>query len=68
MASHGKSLFWKEKPAIAQQLRAWRSDLLAKSIGRLLEAERQAKASGGLGSVAVDEELYAISRQAARLR
>jgi DNA polymerase-3 subunit delta len=68
MASQGKSLFWKEKPAITQQLRSWRSDMLAKSVGRLLEAERQAKASGGLGSAAVDEELYAISRQAARLR
>ena len=68
MASHGKALFWKEKPAVAQQLRSWRSDLLAKSVGRLLEAERQAKASGGLGSAAVDEELFAISRQAARLR
>lgn len=68
MASHGKSLFWKEKPAITQQLRGWRADLLAKSVGRLLDAERQAKASGGLGAAAVDEELFAICRQAARLR
>jgi DNA polymerase-3 subunit delta len=68
MAAHGKSLFWKEKPAIGQQLRGWRSELLAKSVGRLLEAERQAKASGGLGAAAVDEELFAICRQAARLR
>jgi DNA polymerase-3 subunit delta len=68
MASQGKSLFWKEKPAIGQQLGRWRSDLLAKSVGRLLEAERQAKASGGLGTPAVNEELFAICRQAARLR
>ena len=68
MASQGKSLFWKEKPAVAQQLSRWRSDLLAKSIGRLLDAERQVKASGGLGPAAVDEELFAICRQAARLR
>jgi DNA polymerase-3 subunit delta len=68
MASHGKSLFWKEKPAIAQQLGRWRSDLLAKSVSRLVEAERQAKASGTLGARAVDEELFAICRQAARLR
>jgi DNA polymerase-3 subunit delta len=68
MASHGKSVFFKEKNAVAQQVRGWRSDLLAKSMGRLLEAERQAKASGGLGAAAVDEELFAISRQAARLR
>jgi DNA polymerase-3 subunit delta len=68
MASQGKSLFWKEKPSISQQLRRWRSDLLAKSVSRLVEAERQLKASGGLGPVAVDEELFTICRQAARLR
>jgi DNA polymerase-3 subunit delta len=68
MASQGKSLFWKEKPSVGQQLGRWRSDLLAKSVSRLLEAERQAKASGSLGARAVDEELFAICRQAARLR
>jgi DNA polymerase-3 subunit delta len=68
MASQGKALFWKEKPAIAEQLGRWRSDVLAKAIARLLEAERQVKAPGGLGPVAVDEELLTISRQAARLR
>ena len=67
MASQGKSLFWKEKPAIAQQLVRWRSPLLAKATARLLETERQVKASGGLGPLAVDEELFAICRQAARL-
>jgi DNA polymerase-3 subunit delta len=68
MASHGKSLFWKEKPAVTRQLGRWRSDLLAKSVARLVDAERQLKASGGLGPTAVDEELFAICRQAARLR
>jgi DNA polymerase-3 subunit delta len=68
MASQGKSLFWKEKPGISRQLTRWRSDLLAKGMGRLLEAERQVKASGGIGPLAVDEELLAICRQAARLR
>jgi len=68
MASQGKSLFWKEKPAISRQLGRWRSDLLARALGRLLEAEREVKASGGLGPLAVEEELLAISRQAARLR
>jgi DNA polymerase-3 subunit delta len=37
-------------------------------MGRLLEAERQVKASGGAGAIVVDEELFAICRQAARLR
>jgi len=68
MASQGKSLFWKEKPAVARQLGRWRADLLAKSLSRLVAAERALKASGGLGPVAVDEELFAICRQAARLR
>ena len=68
MASAGKSLFWKEKDSIGRQLARWRSDLLAKSVSRLLEAERQVKAPGGLGPAAVDEELFAICRQAARLR
>ncbi len=68
MASQGKAIFWKEKDSVALQLSRWRSDLLAKSLGRLLESERQVKASGGLGPLAVDEELFAICRQAARLR
>jgi ubiquinone biosynthesis protein UbiJ len=61
-------LFWKEKPELARQLSRWRGDLLAKSVNRLLEAERQVKAPGGLGAAAVDEELFAIARHAARLR
>ena len=68
MASQGKAVFWKEKDSVERQLSRWRADLLAKSVSRLVEAERQAKASGTLGAAAVDEELFAICRQAARLR
>lgn len=68
MASDGKAVFWKEKPVVSQQLARWRPDLLAKAVSRLMEAERQAMAPGGLGSLAVDEEMLAICRQAARLR
>lgn len=68
MASQGKAIFFKEKDSVAGQLSRWPADLLAKAMGRLLEAERQVKASGALGTVAVDEELFAICRQAARLR
>jgi DNA polymerase-3 subunit delta len=68
MASHGKAIFWKEKDAVAAQVSRWSADLIAKGMSRLLEAERQVKASGGLGQLAVDEELFAICRQAARLR
>lgn len=68
MASAGKSLFWREKPSIEIQLRRWRSELIAKAMARLADAERLLKASGGPGPVAADEELFAICRQAARLR
>ncbi len=68
MASSGKSLFWKEKDAVARQLGRWRSTLVAKAVARLVEAERQVKASGGIGDNAADAELFAICRQAARLR
>lgn len=67
MASSGKSLFWKEKDIVARQLSRWRAPLLAKAMARLVEAERQVKASGGIGPLAADEELFAICRQAARL-
>jgi len=68
MASSGKSLFWKEKDSVGGQLMRWRADLLAKAVSRLIEAERQVKAAGGAGPLAADEELFAICRQAARLR
>jgi DNA polymerase-3 subunit delta len=68
MASQGKSIFFKEKDGIERQLRRWRGDLIAKAMHRLAEAERQVKSSGGLGPLAADAELFAICRQAARLR
>jgi DNA polymerase-3 subunit delta len=68
IAAKGKAIFWKEKDAVASQLARWPSETIARGMGRLLEAERQVKASGGLGPLAVDEELFAICRQAARLR
>ena len=66
MASTGKGIFFKEREGIQQQIRRWRSDVIAKSIGRLLDAEREVMT--GAGSIAADEELLAICRQAARLR
>ncbi|HEX8444674.1 MAG TPA: DNA polymerase III subunit delta [Allosphingosinicella sp.] len=68
VAARGKAIFWKEKDAITSQLARWPAEMIARGMGRLLEAERQVKASGGLGPLAVDEELFAICRQAARLR
>jgi DNA polymerase-3 subunit delta len=66
MGAQGKSLFWKEKDAIGRQLEGWRADRLARCVARLSEAEREVKASGGLGSLAADVELLAIARQAQR--
>jgi DNA polymerase-3 subunit delta len=68
IAAKGNAIFWKEKDAITRQLSRWPAELIARAQGRLLEAERQVKASGGLGDLAVDEELFALCRQAARLR
>lgn len=68
MASSGKSLFFKEKDAIGAQLGRWRSEVIAKAVGRLVEAERQVMSPGGPGIIAADAELFAICRQAARLR
>jgi DNA polymerase-3 subunit delta len=68
MASSGKSLFWKDRDAIGPQLGRWRGDLIARVIGRLIEAERQVMMPGGPGIVAAEAELFAICRQAGRLR
>ena len=61
-------MFWKDKDAIGAQLSRWRSDLLAKAMGRVMDVQRQVISPGGIGALAVDEELFAICRQAARLR
>ena len=68
MTSPGKSMFWRDEKTMAPQARRWRSPLLAKAISRLVEAERQVMTPGGPGDVAADAELFAICRQAARLK
>ena len=68
MASAGNALFWKEKDEVVRQLARWDPETIAAAINRLGEAERLVKASGSLGSIAVEEELLTISRRAARMR
>jgi DNA polymerase-3 subunit delta len=68
MASAGKSIFFKEKDGVERQLRRWPAELIAKAMTRLSDAERQVKSAGALGPIAADAELFAICRQAARLR
>jgi DNA polymerase-3 subunit delta len=66
--SSTKPLFWKDKEAVARQVARWSPDAIETAIRRLAAAERQIKAAGSPGNVAVEEELLAISRAAARMR
>lgn len=68
MAAQGKAIFWKEKDAIADQLGRWPAAMIDKAILRLADAERELKAPAALGTIAVEAELTAIARQAAKLR
>lgn len=64
MATAGRAMFYKEKPAVTRQLGRWKSDKLASAASRLLAAERDFKASGSLGSDAIAEQLFTVARAA----
>ena len=64
----GRAIFWKDKPLVQRQARAWPLDAVARLMHRLLEAERATRDSRGPGDIAVRQALLAISRQAARSR
>lgn len=64
----GRSMFFKDKPAITRQLGRWSGDRLATALSRVLEAEREVKSSGSLGADAVGEKLFAIAQAAGRRR
>ncbi|WP_114954602.1 DNA polymerase III subunit delta [Sphingosinicella terrae] len=68
MESAGKAVFWKERDIVAGQLARWRAPLIAKAVSRLTAAQRDVMRPDGPGLVAADAELFAICRQAARLR
>ena len=68
IAKAGRAIFWKDKAIITDQVERWHSDALVIAIKRAGGAERALKSSGGPGSVAVDEELFAIARKARSLR
>lgn len=68
MASAGKSLFFKEKPSIARQLKRWPSARLATVAKRLLAAECDFKSPGSLGPDAIAEPLFEIAQAASRER
>lgn len=64
----GRAIFYKQKNAIALQLGRWRPDAIAKAIERLTAAQRLTMAPDGPGTSAIDDELFAICRQAARAK
>lgn len=68
MASTGKSMFFKDKPAVTRQLGRWSGERLATALTRTLDAERALKSPGSLGADAIGETLFAISQAAARRR
>lgn len=66
IANQGKGLFWKEKDAVERQLGSWDAPTLARCLSRLNAAELEVKRSGGLGPLAAEAELLALTRQGAR--
>lgn len=66
MASDGKYIFFKEKSAIERQLKRWGPSRLARVHSRLVNAERDIKAAGSIGTIAADETIAAITRLGAR--
>ncbi|WP_336968130.1 DNA polymerase III subunit delta [Sphingobium aromaticiconvertens] len=68
MDAAGKAVFWKEKGAVARQVRLWDAPGIARVIQRLSDAERASRSSRNAGDVLVRHELLAIARQGARDR
>ncbi|OYX16295.1 MAG: DNA polymerase III subunit delta [Sphingomonadales bacterium 32-67-7] len=64
----GRAIFWKDKPHIQRQARAWPLASVSRLMHRLLEAERATRDSRGPGDIAVRQALLTIARQAARSR
>jgi DNA polymerase-3 subunit delta len=65
MTSMGRSLFWKDKPAVARMLSLWDSKRLATVADRAGELERTLMFSQAPDQEALGEELIAIARAAA---
>jgi DNA polymerase-3 subunit delta len=66
MTSLGKSLFWKDKPLVAQMLSQWNAERLARVAERAGELERALMFSPAPQQEALGEELLAIAREARR--
>lgn len=68
MASSGKSLFFREKDAVAGQLARWDSARLQTAAHRVFEVEQAIKRTRTAGDVLAVNEMIAIGRVAERLR
>jgi DNA polymerase-3 subunit delta len=68
MTSMGRSLFWKDKPAVAKMLTLWDSKRMATVADRAGELERTLMYSQAPDQEALGEELIAIARAAAARR
>lgn len=68
MASAGKSLFFRDKPAVERQLGHWSANRLAAALAHILDAERAVKAPASLGADAVNALLFRIAQTATRRR
>jgi DNA polymerase III subunit delta len=68
VAALGKSLFYKDHPAVTAQVTRWPSKRLATASARLFASEGAMMASGTAGHVIAAEELIAIARVGQRLR
>lgn len=68
MASAGRSLFFKDKPAVTRQLGRWSAERLAAALGHALDGERAVKAPASVGPDAVDATLFRIAQAASRQR
>ncbi len=66
--SSGKSLFWKEKDAVALQLSRWPSKRLTAASIRISRSEAALMEHGSAGSSAAAQEFIAIARVGERLR
>lgn len=64
MASFGRSLFWKEKPAVERMLTRWSADDLARIAERAGALETSLLFSDVPEREALGEELFAIARKA----
>lgn len=63
------AVFWKERGAVAAQLRLWPSARLAGLNGHLLDVERRLMSvKAGLSDTVLEQELIRIARAAARAR